>query len=1127
MAEEEPQSPAGPPEGAAEDGCLGCMQRMRDQWAQRQADMFGALGACIARCPWVFGIITPLFWIGLGIGIVRAELQTDVDKLWVNFGSRTESDLDHYDYWYGGLSRPHLMAFTDKNGGDDVLTTEHIQEIQQVDAAHVDYSPWYNSGGTCAGRTQSTCLPTALCLWVASAGTSGQCWDWDSAGVKPTAMLKPGAITYTHPKWPNVKWGIREVCRERELGGTLANQGRAPCSTQAWPMDCFSEAPVSLNAGIICYYNGQNTPGACPNPAGPWLSNHPISFTNLTHRGFALAGPCALWSGSSVPKGYIMGGVTTDDSAGIPRVTKVRGFRAVHQLVNEKNMVNKYAYLMQHPLSGPIFRAAGYPESITIDEAEEILEGWEEAAHIQLSTMRPQMTHIQINYLNIWGTTKVVDDASNRNSYLVVVGFALLGVVVWVYLFRCDKVYSRLGLGVAGILCIAIAVFGTFGFAALCNIEFNGLTMQVLPYVTMGLGIDDMFVVVHYFHPPKASDDIEKRMRHCYGHAGPSVLATSLVNLTVFCCSIIVPVGAVRSFSYQAAIAVVVNFTMIFFGFGAYMAIDAGRIAARRMDCICCVEVEPDNTEPDAAPSGGQHEESEGGPDESAAKVIRSIANVLVGTLTGRIIILVVCLAAVGVAAGLGCTNLELGLPLSQFVEEGSPEQDYLSVRQSLLPHGSEGAVVVGGKRTGVDWSAADVQEKLNILFSFTMNHPQNYWATQMAATGNAGRSVWAEPLYLVAGAQWSLNFRRFAMQIATPLLGVAAATSTTAMIPVKKLSAGVLVNPSGVAGDCACTTSTCKESFFYPGNCVVEPSIYYELLGVWCGQTSCKPTSVWCNGLLGASSAINASGSVYCDDLILKTEWQGSTRVCTGIEFHQTVVINMPSDVSDAEGSVDVMDEARRLVDEVDLGLYPIGRIYLYNEQYRFTRYNLRLVLIVALCVVTAILALLFQSIILALCQSVVIGCSITVIIAFVEALDLRLNAVTLLSIVFGVSINVELCVHIARAFDTSHHKKRSKRAAYALGEMGAPVLCGAFTTFLSVLVLAFSDTQFFRDYFFKFYSCMVMVSLVFAWTLLPALLSLFGPPPLSVFAMDQEDGGKDAPSVHDEDHQITEPAG
>ena len=36
------------------------------------------------------------------------------------------------------------------------------------------------------------------------------------------------------------------------------------------------------------------------------------------------------------------------------------------------------------------------------------------------------------------------------------------------------------------------------GISALCGIEFNGLTLQVLPYVTMGLGIDDMFVLLHY-----------------------------------------------------------------------------------------------------------------------------------------------------------------------------------------------------------------------------------------------------------------------------------------------------------------------------------------------------------------------------------------------------------------------------------------------------------------------------------------------------------------------------------------------------------------------------------------------------------------------------------------------------
>ena len=150
-----------------------------------------------------------------------------------------------------------------------------------------------------------------------------------------------------------------------------------------------------------------------------------------------------------------------------------------------------------------------------------------------------------------------------------------------------------------------------------------------------------------------------------------------------------------------------------------------------------------------------------------------------------------------------------------------------------------------------------------------------------------------------------------------------------------------------------------------------------------------------------------------------------------------------------------------------------------------------------------TALMIILSGSLTLGAITGFVTGMSMTVIIASIAALGLKLNGISLLSAVFGVGVNVELSVHISRAFLLAQPEdlfatpleQRKSRVVIALKEMFLPVFDGAFTTFMGVFVLAFSDTIFFREYFFQFYSLMIVISLLHAFFFLPILLVAIGP--------------------------------
>ena len=62
-----------------------------------------------------------------------------------------------------------------------------------------------------------------------------------------------------------------------------------------------------------------------------------------------------------------------------------------------------------------------------------------------------------------------------------------------------DPVRSQSGLGIAGVLLVAITVAAGLGFCALIGIIFNASTTQIVPFLALGLGVDNMFLLIHTY----------------------------------------------------------------------------------------------------------------------------------------------------------------------------------------------------------------------------------------------------------------------------------------------------------------------------------------------------------------------------------------------------------------------------------------------------------------------------------------------------------------------------------------------------------------------------------------------------------------------------------------------------
>uniref|UniRef100_A0A1A8FCA9 Patched 1 n=3 Tax=Nothobranchius korthausae TaxID=1143690 RepID=A0A1A8FCA9_9TELE len=174
----------------------------------------------------------------------------------------------------------------------------------------------------------------------------------------------------------------------------------------------------------------------------------------------------------------------------------------------------------------------------------------------------------------------------------------------------------------------------------------------------------------------------------------------------------------------------------------------------------------------------------------------------------------------------------------------------------------------------------------------------------------------------------------------------------------------------------------------------------------------------------------------------------------------------------------------------------YPNGYPFLFWEQYVSLRHWLLLSISVVLACTFLVCALFLLNPWTAGIIVLVLSLMTVELFGFMGLMGIKLSAVPVVILIASVGIGVEFTVHVALAFLTAIGD-RHKRAVLALEHMFAPVLDGAFSTLLGVLMLAGSEFDFIVRYFFAVLAILTVLGVLNGLVLLPVLLSYFGPYP------------------------------
>ncbi|CAL4066460.1 unnamed protein product [Meganyctiphanes norvegica] len=180
-------------------------------------------------------------------------------------------------------------------------------------------------------------------------------------------------------------------------------------------------------------------------------------------------------------------------------------------------------------------------------------------------------------YINIARFTSRTLETELENNTNSVIPFFGVTITVMV-LFTCTSVMSgdcvrtKPWLGFFGIVSAAMAVFASFGFLIYLGVEFIGINMAA-PFLMLGIGIDDTFVMLAAWRRTKLQDSVPERMAQTYSDAAVSITITSITDMISFFIGAITPFPCVQIFCLYTGTAVLLTYLWHITFFGGCMAL--------------------------------------------------------------------------------------------------------------------------------------------------------------------------------------------------------------------------------------------------------------------------------------------------------------------------------------------------------------------------------------------------------------------------------------------------------------------------------------------------------------------------------------------------------------------------
>lgn len=173
------------------------------------------------------------------------------------------------------------------------------------------------------------------------------------------------------------------------------------------------------------------------------------------------------------------------------------------------------------------------------------------------------------------------------------VGFLVVFIYVQVMLGKFNMVEQRPILSLMGLMCVGMSIFVSYGICSLFGVPF-GPVNNVLPFLLLGLGIDDMFVIMQAWNnltPREKTLPVTERIGCALKHAGVSITVTSLTDFAAFAIGSSTVLPALRSFCLFASVGIAAVYFFQATFFVAWFSLDQRRLEDNRQGIFWCWKI--------------------------------------------------------------------------------------------------------------------------------------------------------------------------------------------------------------------------------------------------------------------------------------------------------------------------------------------------------------------------------------------------------------------------------------------------------------------------------------------------------------------------------------------------------
>ncbi|NXC91233.1 PTHD3 protein, partial [Cercotrichas coryphoeus] len=154
---------------------------------------------------------------------------------------------------------------------------------------------------------------------------------------------------------------------------------------------------------------------------------------------------------------------------------------------------------------------------------------------------------------------------------------------------RLSCVRNNIWLATCGVLSSGLAVLSSFGLMLFCGVPFV-VTVANAPFLILGVGVDDMFIMVASWEQSSRKKDksnVKSLLAETYAEAALSVTITTLTDVLAFFIGTWTAFPSVRSFCLYTGTAFVFCYVYTLTFFGAVLVLNHKREQGNRHWLTC------------------------------------------------------------------------------------------------------------------------------------------------------------------------------------------------------------------------------------------------------------------------------------------------------------------------------------------------------------------------------------------------------------------------------------------------------------------------------------------------------------------------------------------------------------